>query len=63
VLGRTVVLRGSSGCLNTGSCSFLLVGARETRELVLPSSWCQRNQGVGSSFYLVLDKQGLGASF
>jgi hypothetical protein len=86
VLGRTVVLRGSSGCLNTGSCSFhlvaaretrvagwckgellfsviqvgacmigswcfhpwkhsgswcfLLVGARETRELVLPSSWC-----------------------
>jgi hypothetical protein len=37
VLGRTVVLRGSSGCLNTGSCSFLLVGARETGELVLPS--------------------------
>jgi hypothetical protein len=83
VLGRTVVLIGSSGCLNTGSCSFhlvaaretsvvgwckgellfsviqvgactigswcwkhsgswcfLLVGARETRELVLPSCWC-----------------------
>jgi hypothetical protein len=53
VLGRTVVLKGSSGCLNIGSCSFLLVGARElgswcfllvgareTRELVLPSSGC-----------------------
>jgi hypothetical protein len=35
VLGRTGFLRGSSGCLNTGSCSFLLVVARETRELVL----------------------------
>jgi hypothetical protein len=31
VLGRTVVLKGSSGCLNTGSCSFHLVAARETR--------------------------------
>ena len=31
MLGRTVVLRGSSGCLNTGSCSFHLVAARETR--------------------------------
>ena len=31
VLGRTGVLRGSSGCLNTGSCSFHLVAARETR--------------------------------
>jgi hypothetical protein len=40
VLRRTGVLRGSSGFLNTGSCSFLLVGARETRELVLPSSGC-----------------------
>jgi hypothetical protein len=35
VLGRTGLLRGSSGCLNTGSWCFLLVGARETRELVL----------------------------
>jgi hypothetical protein len=35
VLGRTGVLRGSSGCLNTGSWCFLLVGARETRV-----SWC-----------------------
>jgi hypothetical protein len=39
-LGRTGVLKGSGGCLNTGSWCFLLVGARETRELVLPSSWC-----------------------
>ena len=31
MLGRTVVLRSSSGCLNTGSCSFDLVAARETR--------------------------------
>ena len=73
--GRIVVLRVSSGCLNTGSRSFhliaarkirvvgwckgellfyviqvgacvtgswcfLLVGARETRELVVHSSWC-----------------------
>jgi hypothetical protein len=36
VLGRTVVLRGSSGSLNTGSCSFLLVVARETRV----AGWC-----------------------
>jgi hypothetical protein len=40
VLGRTGVLRGSSGGLKTGSWCFLLVGARETRELVLPSSGC-----------------------
>jgi hypothetical protein len=31
VLGRTIVLRGSSGCLNTRSCSFHLVAAKETR--------------------------------
>ena len=40
VLGRTIVLRGSSECLNIGSCSFLLVGAKEIGELVLPSRWC-----------------------
>jgi hypothetical protein len=85
VIGRTVVLRVSSGCLNTGNCSFHLVAARETRvagwykgellfsviqvgacvigswcfhpvgvgtlrELLLPSSGCKRNQGVGASF-------------
>jgi hypothetical protein len=37
VLGRTVVLRGSSGCLNTGSCSFHLVAARETKV----AGWCK----------------------
>jgi phosphatidylserine decarboxylase len=37
VLGRTVVLRGSSGSLNIGSCSFHLVAARETRVAV----WCK----------------------
>jgi hypothetical protein len=40
VLGRTVVLRGSSGCLNTGSCSFHLVAARETRV----AGWCKGEQ-------------------
>jgi hypothetical protein len=40
VLGRTVFLRGSSGCLNTGSCSFHLVTARETR---VPG-WCKGDQ-------------------
>jgi hypothetical protein len=79
VLGRIGVLKVSSGCLNTGSCSFHLVaarkdrvegwckgellffviqvgacvtgswcfhlvGARTLRELVLPSSRCQRIQ-------------------
>jgi hypothetical protein len=37
VLGRTVVLRGSSGFLNTGSCSFHLVVARENRV----AGWCK----------------------
>jgi hypothetical protein len=40
VLGRIGVIRDSSGGLNTGSWCFLLVGARETRELVLPYSGC-----------------------
>jgi hypothetical protein len=37
VLGRTFVLRVSSGCLNTGICSFHLVAARETRVV----GWCK----------------------
>jgi hypothetical protein len=37
VLGRIVVLRGSSGCLNTGSCSFHLVAVRETKV----AGWCK----------------------
>jgi hypothetical protein len=32
VLGRTIVLIGSSGCLNIGSCSFHPVASREIRE-------------------------------
>jgi hypothetical protein len=40
VLGRIVVLRGSSGCLNTGICSFHLVATRETRV----AGWCKREQ-------------------
>jgi hypothetical protein len=40
VLGRTVVLRGSSGCLNKGSCSFHLVAAKETRVV----AWCKGEQ-------------------
>jgi hypothetical protein len=40
VLGRTVFLRGSSGSLNTGSCSFHLVAARETRV----AGWCKGEQ-------------------
>jgi hypothetical protein len=37
VLGRIFVLIGSSGFLNTGSCSFHLVAARETRV----AGWCK----------------------
>jgi hypothetical protein len=70
VLGRTVVLRGSSGSLNTGSCSFHLVAARETRvagwckgELVfsvmqvgacVTGSWCFHPVGAGTFRKLVL---------
>jgi hypothetical protein len=37
VLGRTVVLTGSSGCLKKGSYSFHLVASRETRV----AGWCK----------------------
>ena len=40
MLGRTVVLRGSSGSLNTGSCSFHLVAAREAGVV----GWCKGEQ-------------------
>jgi hypothetical protein len=40
VLGRTVVLRGSSENLNRGSCSFHLVATRETRV----AGWCKGEQ-------------------
>jgi hypothetical protein len=66
VLGRTVVLRVSSGCLNLGSCSFHLVATRKTRvvgwckgELLfsviqvgacVTGRWCWNTEGVGASF-------------
>ena len=37
MLKRTIVLIGSSESLNTGSCSFHLVAARETRVV----GWCK----------------------
>jgi hypothetical protein len=37
VLGRIFVLRGSSGCLNTGNCSFHLVAARNIKV----TGWCK----------------------
>jgi hypothetical protein len=65
-----VVLRGSSGCLNAGSCSFHLVAARETRvagwckgELLffvmqvgacMTGSWCFHPVGAGTLGELVL---------
>jgi hypothetical protein len=74
VLGRTVVLRGSSGSLNTGSCSFHLVATRETRvvgrckgELVfsvmqvgacVTGSWCFHPVGAGIFRELVLPSSG-----
>jgi hypothetical protein len=74
VLGRTVVLRGSSGCLNTGSSRFHLVAARKTRvvgwckgELLfyviqvrscVTRSWCFHPVGAGTLKELVLPSSG-----
>jgi hypothetical protein len=74
VLGRTIVLRVSSGFLNTGSCSFHLVAARKTRvagrckgELLFPviqvgasvtRSWCFHPVGAGTLRELVLPSSG-----
>jgi hypothetical protein len=74
VLGRTVFLRGSSGRLNIGSCSFHLVVARETRvarwckgEQVfsviqvgafVTGSWCFHPVGAGTLRELVLPSSG-----
>ena len=74
MLGGTVVLRGSSGCLNTGRCSFHLVAARETRvagwckgEQVffviqvgacVTESWCFHPVGAGTLGELVLPSSG-----
>ena len=51
MLERTVVLKGSSGCLNTGSCRFHLVAARETKV----AGWCK-----GELLFSVIQ---VGASF
>jgi hypothetical protein len=74
VLGRTVVLRGSSGSLNIGSCSFHLVVDRETRvagwckgeqvfsviqvHACVTGSWCFHPVGVGTLGELVLPSSG-----
>jgi hypothetical protein len=74
VLGRTIVLRGSSGCLNTGSCSFCLVASRETRVagwckgeqvfsviqvgVCVIGSWCFHPVGAGTLKELVLPSSG-----
>jgi hypothetical protein len=74
VLGRTVVLRGSSGLLNTGIYIFHLVAARETRvagwckgELLFPvlqvgacvtGSWCFHPVGVGTLREFLLPSSG-----
>jgi hypothetical protein len=74
VLGRTSVLRVSSGCLNIGSCSFHMVAARKTRavgwckgELLffviqvgayVIGSWCFHPVGVGTLRELVLPSSG-----
>jgi hypothetical protein len=74
VLGRTVVLRVSSGCLNIGSCSFHLVAARKTRVVgwckgeplfsiiqvgaCVIGSWCFHPVGAGTLRELVLPSSG-----
>jgi hypothetical protein len=70
VLGRTVVLRVSSGCLNTGSCSFHLVATGNTGVVewckgepffsvvqvgdCVTGSWCFHPVGAGTQRELVL---------
>jgi hypothetical protein len=74
VLGRIDVLRVSSGCLNTRSCSFHLIVARKIRvvgwckgELLFSviqvgacviGSWCFHIVGVGTLRELVLPSSG-----
>jgi hypothetical protein len=74
VLGRTVVLRISSRCLNAGSYSFHLVAARETRVAgwckgehwfsdiqvgaCMTGSWCFHPVGAGTFRELVLPSSG-----
>jgi hypothetical protein len=74
VPGRTVFLRVSSGYLKTGSCSFHLVTARETRvagwykgelffsiiqvSACVTGSWCFHPVGAGTLRELVLPSSG-----
>jgi hypothetical protein len=74
VLGRIVVLRGSTGSLNKGICSFHLVAARENKvagwckgEQVfsviqagayVTGSWCFHPVGAGTLRELVLPSSG-----
>jgi hypothetical protein len=74
VLGSIVVLRGSSESLNTRSCSFHLVAARENRVVgwckgeqvfsviqvgaCVTGSWCFHLVGVGTLRKLVLPSSG-----
>jgi hypothetical protein len=74
VLGRIVVLRISSRCLNVESCSFHLVAARGTRvawwckgehrfsdiqvNAYIAGSWCFHPVGVGAVRELVLPSSG-----
>jgi hypothetical protein len=74
VLGRTVVLRVSSGCLNIRSCSFHLVTARKTMVVgwckgeplfsviqvgaCVTGSWCFHLVGTGTLRELVLPSSG-----
>jgi hypothetical protein len=74
VLGRIVVLKVSSACLNTRSCSFHLVAARKTRMVgwckgepllffiqvgaCVNGSWCFHLVGVGTLRELVLPSSG-----
>jgi hypothetical protein len=74
VLGRTVFLKVSSGCLNIGSCSFHLVASRKTRVVgwckgeplfsiihvgaCVTGSWCFHPVGVGTLRELVLPSSG-----
>jgi hypothetical protein len=74
VLGRTVVLGGSSGCLDKGNCSFHLVASKETRVagwckgeqffsviqvgVCVTGSWCFHLVGAGTIRELVLPSSG-----
>jgi hypothetical protein len=74
VLGRIFFLIGSSGCLNTWSCSFHLVAARETRVVgwckgelwfsviqvgaCVSGSWCFHPVGAGTLRELLLPSNG-----